>query len=426
MLPKIIQILACGLWIFALPPLGFASNPGNSPGGCHLPPLKRVLKRHVTHGGLAIAHNGKPVFVSGEAHYIPASILKIATAHAALSILGPEHRFQTWVHAEKGWLHLKGWGDPMLVSEVWFDMAAQLARQGFFREVFKGLALDDFVFPKTQIDGKGRSLNPYDAALGALASNYNTLYLETTQGGLLRSAESQTPLVPLAVELGKNQRTGKVRINITAKGDHSLRYSAELAWHFMRDAGAQFSPKNIVWRRTPSPHRAPDWVYVSPHTLQNAVQAMLEYSNNVIANQLIWALALNQVPKNASGHPVQARPSFSQGVQVLQKHLQALGLNPKHYALVEGSGLSRKNRIHLRSMLRIVDAFYPWRNLLALAGSQKHQIRAKTGTLGGVQSLAGFLSPYRGKPRSFVLMLNQPTRVRQRVVKALLTACMAR
>ena len=58
---------------------------------------------------------------------IPASTFKLLTAACALAHLGPEHRFATdfYLNAEND-LIIKGYGDPLLISEQVADIAKKL------------------------------------------------------------------------------------------------------------------------------------------------------------------------------------------------------------------------------------------------------------------------------------------------------------
>src|SRR3970282_313260 len=95
---------------------------------------------------------------------------------------------------------------------------------------------------------------------------------------------------------------------------------------------------------------------------------------------------------------------------------------PEDFTLIEGSGLSRQNHIGLTAMLRVVDAFHPWAELLQPYGKAPLTLPAKTGTLSGVYTLAGFLPAPAGVRRPFVIMLNQPRHTRGAVLRRLVRA----
>ena len=59
---------------------------------------------------------------------IPASILKVFTALVALHYLGPDYRYHTEFYIDNDSnLIIKGYGDPLLVSEVVAEISHRLA-----------------------------------------------------------------------------------------------------------------------------------------------------------------------------------------------------------------------------------------------------------------------------------------------------------
>jgi len=81
---------------------------------------------------------------------------------------------------------------------------------------------------------------------------------------------------------------------------------------------------------------------------------------------------------------------------------------------VEGSGLSRKNRISPAGLLKAVEHFRPYAGLLNSRG--KNLI--KSGTLSDVFCYAGYLV-HHNKALSFVIMLNQQENNREQLLTAL-------
>ena len=73
----------------------------------------------VDNGGFVLSGNNHIVAEhNAEKLFIPASILKIATSLASLSILGPEYRFRTELYlTNNNDLYIKVSGDPYLTSE---------------------------------------------------------------------------------------------------------------------------------------------------------------------------------------------------------------------------------------------------------------------------------------------------------------------
>jgi D-alanyl-D-alanine carboxypeptidase/D-alanyl-D-alanine-endopeptidase (penicillin-binding protein 4) len=375
--------------------------------------LRQGLGSLVQTGGVAVGENGRALFVYRPGRYVPASIVKLATALAAFHALGPDYRFRTEVYRQDDVLYLRGYGDPYLVSEEWTRMAEALAAAGQFREPLQALVLDDSAFaPGQDVDGASDSLNPYDARLGALVTNFNTVFVAVGRDGRVASAEPQTPLTPLAEQLGRALPPGEHRINLTARGVPGVRYVGELAGAVFGQAGARFREPPRSGRVPPG--LSPVWVHRSSRTLREVVAGMMEFSNNFVANQVVLALALER-----AGEPAR----LADGTALVRRYLEReLGLDPRQFELHEGSGLSRNNRVELTAMLAIVDAFHPYAELLKLHGRAPLQAPAKTGTLTGVYTLAGFLPAHPGERRPFVIMLNQERHTRDAVFRRLLSA----
>ncbi len=382
------------------------------------PALRKRLDALLQRGGVIVGENGRTVFTyrsdSGPrpASYVPASILKIATALAALHYLGPDYRFRTEVYRQGNRLYLKGYGDPLLVSEEWRLIAGELRELGQFSSPLGALVLDDTAFAGTlNVDGAVNSLNPYDAPLGALVSNFNTIFLTVAPNGKVTSAEPQTPLTGIGRRLGRGLSPGKHRFNLSARGISGLAHTGELARAIFEEEGARFTAR-------PRPGKAPAGlapilVHRSSHDLRKVVADLMEFSNNYIANQLVLILALEKTMKR-KGEPVK----FTEGVELLRRYLrEEQGLRPEQFHLEEGSGLSRRNRITLEAMLTLTDAFYPWRHLLTPRGKEPFRLPAKTGSLRGVYTLAGYLPAPPGTRRPFVVMLNQRRHTRGAVVR---------
>lgn len=375
--------------------------------------LAQRLAPLVSHGGVVVAEDGDVVFRYGADTYVPASILKLGTALAALELLGPDYRFRTEVYRDGRTLYLRGYGDPLLVSEEWTAMAAELAARGVFDAPLEDLVLDASAFgDDLQPDGQGDSLNPYDAPLGALVANFNTVFVAVGSEGSVRSAEPQTPLTPTAERVGRTLASGEHRVNLAARGVSGLAYAGDLARTIFREAGATFTGR-IRRGRVPA-GLSPVLTHRNSRTLEDVVRAMMEFSNNFIANQLVLALALER-----RGEPATLAGGVAEETAFLRGRV---GLAADSFTLVEGSGLSRANRVTLGAMLRITEAFHPWRHLLQTYRVGGETVAAKTGTLTGVYTLAGYLPAPDGVRRTFVIMLNQPRHTRAAVLRRLVAA----
>jgi serine-type D-Ala-D-Ala carboxypeptidase/endopeptidase (penicillin-binding protein 4) len=148
--------------------------------------------------------------------------------------------------------------------------------------------------------------------------------------------------------------------------------------------------------------------------LRTTADLLLKYSNNFIAETL-----LKQLGRLDSGAP----GSWANGAAALRARLAALGLPLEGSVLVDGSGLSRDNRVSARLLvaaLRKADqTFAIGPDLLASlpiaaedgtlrkrADAARGLVRAKTGSLDGVTALAGWAHTVRGRELVFALISN--------------------
>jgi D-alanyl-D-alanine carboxypeptidase/D-alanyl-D-alanine-endopeptidase (penicillin-binding protein 4) len=367
-------------------------------------------------GGYAVQRGGRLVAGGNiDQPLIPASILKIATGLAALHILGPEFHFITnFFITPANDLYIEGHGDPFLVSEEVSVIVERLQSAGL--QKVRDIILDDTAFRLTgPADGAGCTDNPYDAENSALAVNFNTVYFSKEPNGTIRSAEPQTPTIPLMVELGTHLDPGEYRVSVTTgrKDARNVgRYVGELFRASLEEKGIACSG-SIRRQRVPA-GLAPVYAHRSSTSVQEGIEKLLRYSNNFIANQLFLACGAEQ-----AGPPA----TWEKSRRTLQRFLQEeMGLDDRSIIMVEGSGLSRRNRTTVRAMLRILAAFAPYGSLLRERPGEGLQpkILIKSGTLTGVYSYAGYFMN-NSHLDSFVLILNQERNSREQFFKLLTT-----
>ena len=359
-------------------------------------------------GGYLVAKDGRIIAARNpERLLIPASTWKIATALLALERLGPEFRFPTHIYLREGNLLIKGFGDPLLVSEEVALIAARLVELGV--EEIGDIILDDSFFrlDRERPAGAGRSLRSYDAANGALAVNFNTVNIEVDSERRVSSAEEQTPTLPVMTTVATGLSPGRHRINLSQQAERSLRYSGELFRELLRQRGVKVQGEI---RSGQAPGQAPLtgeplYRHWSSRPLSEVVESMLLYSNNFIANQLFLAVGAAEF-----GVPA----TWEKGQKSLTNFLAEVGLAASSFRVEEGSGLSRENRIAPNSLQRLLERFRPHAELLPRWRGRL----VKSGTLSGVYAYAGYFTS-AGQLDPFVLILNQPGNHRDRALDLL-------
>jgi D-alanyl-D-alanine carboxypeptidase/D-alanyl-D-alanine-endopeptidase (penicillin-binding protein 4) len=365
----------------------------------------------VTNGGYVVTRDGS-VVVEQEAntHFVPASIVKIATALTALEILGPAHRIKTeFFLRDQAILCIKGYGDPFLVSQYITAIAASLKDLGVNK--IEGLVLDESFFELEQNypEGSTHSENPYDAENSALSVNFNSLSIVKNQNGIIASGEPQTPILPLTRKIGARLKPGQHRINVSNSIDADApsgpqHYAAELFTELLKHQGITVSGSyepGIIQQSDRLIH-----TYYSHKTVAEMIRSDLKYSNNFVANQLLLCSGAKRY-----GPP----GTWQKGLQALREILEErAGLHTDQFFLVEGSGLSRRNRITPAAMILLLEAFRPFAYLLP----EGNRIVMKSGTLSDVFNFAGyFISGQAADP--FVIMLNQQRNQRDKLLDLL-------
>ncbi|NTV12545.1 MAG: peptidase S13 [Desulfobulbaceae bacterium] len=358
----------------------------------------------VNNGGYAVTRDGRLLAAKNlDQSLVPASTAKLATSLAALDELGPDYRFRTEIYQDQADnLYLKGYGDPFLVSEEVASLLKELRQTGL--TTINSIFLDETAFAlETEVDGRDGTLNPYDVGPAALVVNFNTINLRVKAPGTMESAEPQTPLLPLMLELGRKLPVGEHRINVTAKPEGPVLLAGQLFRVFQHQAG--IAGAGDYGRRTVPVGARRLLVHYSQRNLTELVQGLLEYSNNFTANQIFLALGAEKF-----GYPA----TWAKSRRAMADYLSRDPLLASGIYLEEGSGLSRRNRVTVRAMLRVLELFRDHAELL----SEKERCLLKSGTLSGVYAYAGYLPCPNGRDR-IVIILNQERNKRDEILEIL-------
>ena len=336
--------------------------------------------------------------------YIPASTTKLVTAWLALNHWGENHRFSTnfYWEAQTRTLFIKGSGDPFLVSEEIKIIANHLKRKGI-RQV-NTIVLDTSIFQNGLImPGTGKTNNPYDAVPSAIAANFNTIYVKRVNHAI-HSAEAQTPLTSFARDKAKRYKfkNKKLRIN-TGRNPKDASYDfAEILSVFM-----QLKNTHIAFGNAPT--QQPIYVHQNSKTVGEMIKPMMKYSTNFIANQLVLKMSQEAFK----------RPANKSDVATFMKNrlLKKFPHWGNKFALKDGAGLSRGNRLSPKQLVDLLQDFKPWAHLLP---EIEKNVYAKSGTLNGVSTLAGYIKRHN-QYEPFALMMNQrvPYRLRNKIAREL-------
>jgi D-alanyl-D-alanine carboxypeptidase/D-alanyl-D-alanine-endopeptidase (penicillin-binding protein 4) len=368
-----------------------------------------AVSRLIQHGGYALAPNGHvSIADSSNIPFVPASTLKILTSLAALDILGPAHRFATRISRDgHNNLYIEGGGDPFLLTENVAAIVQKLQESGIGQ--INNLILDESVFQlDSPADGSENTTNPYDAWNGGLAVNFNSIAIRVAPDRTVTPDDPKLPWLPMMQAIGAALPPGHHRVNVNAfqpsgQLSNTLRYSGELFMALLQRQQIEVRG-TIMAGQTPAAV-TPILTYWSEKTLPDMLRLCLKYSNNYVANQLFLACGIARFGAPATWDKARA---------ALQSYnWEHLGLAESELMMVEGSGLSRRNRTTPRAMIAILQKFAPYRELLPL----KQGIPLKSGTLTGVYCYAGYMPHQQDAP--FVILLSQARNNRDEILHIL-------
>lgn len=312
---------------------------------------------------------------------IPASTMKILTATAALQTMGSERRFVTSVRpgAAAGSIVLVGGGDPGLTSGQLRSLAIRTA-----------------------------------AKLRAKGISKITVRVDASRFAPWSPPSFWSPA-------GLYSEVAPVRA-LTRDGRRVRNSAADAAAFFCASMTTAKVTATCAGVGRPAKGRAAIASFASAR-LSELVRHMLYVSDNDYAETLLRQVAI------ARGYPA----TFSGGTAAVRRTLTERGVDLSGAILKDGSGLSRQNRLsaaHLASVLRLPIAGNPRLRPLLTAGLLPTSARtgtlapryhrfttapsscaagkvfAKTGSLRGVVSLAGYTKASDGGWRAFAFLVN--------------------
>lgn len=363
---------------------------------------------------------------------IPASLTKLATAQLAIDKWGLDHRFVTDFYLVGNDLWVKGYGDPFLVSEE-LDLVVAALKRTRAVESIDSINIDDSYFEIAKVPGRTKVSDPYNAPLSAVAANFNTAKLRHVNG-VIQSAEKQTPLTPTAKKVSGALKAKTERVNLVNADNAQSNFAELLLAKLTRSEPHKekvSAPEINIGQSLPAQAQLV-YRHRNSHTLEDVLVGTLEFSNNFMANQLFLKLADQTDAMSTAAKPMSV--SFFRAQQFTNKQISKR-YNWQDYTLVEGSGLSRENRLSASQIDDLLESLAPHKALLKRvdtkpfkANGAQVEVFAKTGTLDGVRAYAGYISfvgqnstEKSAKNVRFVFMFNRsvPWRYREQMLERL-------
>ncbi len=383
----------------------------------------------------------------------PASNVKLVTTAAALGLLGPAHRYSTRLYHDRealagatitGDVYLRGGGDPALVTEDLWAMAADLRARGI-QKITGGVVVDGSRFDRDELPpgfDQKEELAAYRAPSGATSVNFNTFEVRVRPGAAADNAAFASILPPVAtlvlvneaktsagerdrlsvaIEVEKKITTVTLRGTIgVGAGSQSYRYPVSEPSRHAGEVLAYVLKQNGIrlGRAKPKLGAVPtDATLLGVHhsePLSVLIRSVNKHSNNFMAEQILKGLASPGAPATFAGALVR-----------VQEFLDEIGVANEGMRLGNGSGLYDTNRIsagQFATMLTAVHNDYrmsaDYVASLAIMGvdgttrsrlehsDRRGFVRAKTGTLDGIYCLSGYAGAPNRAPIAFSILFN--------------------
>lgn len=393
---------------------------------------------------------------------IPASNLKVLTAVAALSHWGAAHRFTTVVVSDRapdlkgevGELCLRGGGDPLLTSEEWWRLAADLRLEGV-RRINGDVFLDASMFDSESYHPSWGEMTDraYHGRVAALSANYGAFKVTVRPGKLVgeRPRVLIDPPIPYLVAVNRSRMVSgngsKINVSRVRKenfeevhvsGDVSVRSSTRSFYRNVADpvryAGSVFEMQLKALGialggevRLGAGSCTKKLLAFSGQPLSVIVHRFLKWSNNNIGEMLLKSLGAS-----AQGEP----GSWLNGIDAARSEIAGLGVNLGSSSWVDGSGLSRGNRLSASTLVDVLlrakgdyEFGAEFRSSLPIGGidgtlrgrtgGAGSRVRAKTGLISGVMGLSGYVASANGESLTFAVLVNGFQSSEIAIVKAL-------
>ena len=330
--------------------------------------------------------------------FIPASNQKIITTIASLELLGVDYKFKTiffipLAENESGEyvsnLYIDTKGDPTFTSSSLRKAIYYFKKQGV-KKINGNIFLnnqyyeDPFYNPNWKKSWVGLAWAPYISSI-AVDSN---LYKHKSSPDLLLT---DNPLYLLGVKIRRELN----RQGISFKGGIKIAHIP---------ISKKLSPYKIKYE-----HESSDLI--------NIVKIINKKSNNLYAEHVFKKLSANFSRERGSW--------ISSSDLVSNFLVKNVGLAPKSFNISDGSGLSSKNNISPKAMVKLLEfittrEYYSrFSKTLPVAGVdgtllRKFQrkplhknLRAKTGYIFGVSALSGFFNGKNGDLYAFSIIVNK-------------------
>jgi serine-type D-Ala-D-Ala carboxypeptidase/endopeptidase (penicillin-binding protein 4) len=408
------------------------------------------------------AKTGEKIAATEQKSLSTASVMKLFTSAVALDILGPDHTFSTSMAYSgildrqtgllKGNLILKGGGDPAFYSSFFedhyrqcFDNWVMQLKKAGIKKIEGQLLLDLSSLNHESIPGGWNwddIGNYYGAGVSALTFSDNLYDIHfsspKTEGKVVTVLSRNPEIVGLSLE-------NKV-ISSVKPGDHTIVYGAPGSLNQYIEGTIPVNQSDFVVKAAmPDPPLAAATAFlrklkeqgiqltgetVKIYSKDNSIPTMLVTQYSPPLKELIVPLnkeSLNLYAEHLLreiGRKVSGEASLEKGLEAFRQYCTDKRIDASGFFPEDGSGLSRSNAMTAKTLVETLKHVYdgPMREIyftsLPVAGVDgtlrnsfkgtrlEKNLRAKTGSMARVRSIAGTLTSKKGKTILFAILIN--------------------
>ena len=408
------------------------------------------------------AKTGEIICATAQKSLSPASVMKMFTTAVALDILGPDYTFSTSlaysgsINPQNGTLNgnliLKGGGDPAFYSSFFEDhykdcfenWIKQLKASGI-KKINGNLLVDVSALDRTSIPGGWGWEdigNYYGAGVSALSFGdnlYEIHFSSPKAEGKKTTIKSENPAIEGLI-LENRVRSSSI------PGDHTIVYGAPGSnQQYIEGTIPTGQSDFIVKAAMPDPPVVACLTFlkkIKEHGIlfsggvarlpadDNTKQTILGTKLSPPLKDLIVPLnkeslnlfaehLLREIGRKSSGEH-----SITKGIEAFYQFCEDKGINSEGFFPVDGSGLSRSNALTSRTLVETLKYVYDGNqrgfffNSLPIAGMDgtlrnsfegtplEKNVKAKTGSMARVRSIAGILKTKSKKDILFAILIN--------------------
>ena len=387
--------------------------------------------------------------------YHPASTMKLITAATGLVKLNPNYRFHTTLYVDRcednrilGNIYLKGGGDPVFDSNDLERLVERLVEMDT-KDLQGDIVADETYFDAIRW-GKGwmwddGPIGGYFSHLSALTINHNGVLARISPGSEVGDSVSvhldpPTQYMKIVNEATTVAASEEARLKLKRK-DESAEENLLMIDGTMAIGQAEMNrrvdvldpalycgtllremlaKRGVTLQGTVRYGEVPEEAVVIIQHVSPPLSRIL-WEMNKPSDNLIAELLLKTIGTEIKGVP----GTGEKGLQVINEFLGEIGMDTGNYALADGSGVSRYNLVTaslltdlLVYMFRDFAVMPEYLASLPVGGvdgtltrrmrgmAAEGVLRAKTGTLRGITTLAGYTTTADGETVAFSILVS--------------------